>query len=103
MGFVYFITTTAAIDPGRAVEAVKIGYTGGDPYGRLKSLQTGCPTPLVLTGYYEGAPDDERELHRRFASARITGEWFNLEDDDVFMEFLRACEWAGEYEGYPVR
>lgn len=92
-GWVYFITTETFDG-----EAVKIGYTSGDPAKRLRDLQTGCPTKLDMFGYIPGTQRDERELHDEFSSAHIRGEWFDLDDIDVFMTFLQACDWAGRYE-----
>lgn len=73
-GFVYFIAT------GECEQAwVKIGYTGGSPYERCRTLQTGCPHSLNVLAYAPGTPDDEYRLHRRFAAFRGYGEWFALE------------------------
>jgi hypothetical protein len=56
---------------------VKIGFHGGeDALERIKSLQTGNPSPLVLLGTMPGDRDTERRLHRDFAAARVAGEWF---------------------------
>lgn len=43
---------------------------------RLSSLQTGCASSLRVRRTYMGGRALERELHRRFASARLNGEWF---------------------------
>jgi hypothetical protein len=55
---------------------VKIGYTGGDPLGRLRGLQTGLPFKLSLLWSVDG--DFEADLHARFAAYRVRGEWFDL-------------------------
>lgn len=67
---IYFIQDSGTL-------AIKIGYTAGDsPEARRKALQTGNPSPLVLLAAAEGDTTDEAALHRRFAEARIGGEWF---------------------------
>jgi hypothetical protein len=56
---------------------VKIGHTSGLlTRTRMASLQTGCPEPLQL--YYEvaGGIELEAELHKKFATDRLLGEWF---------------------------
>ncbi len=56
---------------------IKIGFTDSvDASDRLSTLQTGSPVPLRLLGTIPGTMDDEKDLHRRFASARVVGEWF---------------------------
>jgi hypothetical protein len=55
---------------------IKIGYTDDDASARLASLQTGCPVPLRLLHTMPGTMGDEKNLHRRFASANVGGEWF---------------------------
>lgn len=72
MGFVYFI----ACEP---MEAVKIGYTSSNPFSRMSSLQTGCPSPLKLLAFVPGSLDDERRLHECFQPLHIQGEWFRNE------------------------
>lgn len=57
--------------------AIKIGFVAGeDAADRVRDLQTGSPVPLRLLGTMPGTLQDENDLHRRFASARIHGEWF---------------------------
>jgi hypothetical protein len=54
---------------------VKIGLTR-DVRRRLETLQISSPTRLRLLALFEGSRELECELHRRFAAARIKGEWF---------------------------
>lgn len=68
MGWVYFIREGAA-------GPIKIG-TALDPYARLRAMQTGNSSDLVLLGATEGDAELERRLHDRFSTARIRGEWF---------------------------
>jgi hypothetical protein len=56
---------------------IKIGFTDGDDaLVRLATLQTGSPVPLRLLGTIPGTMEDETNLHRQFAAANVTGEWF---------------------------
>ncbi len=68
-GFIYFI----AAEP---LGAVKIGYSEAHPGRRLKALQTGCPTPLKLLAFVHGSCEEERALHKVFASLHIRGHPF---------------------------
>jgi len=58
-------------------DLVKIGYSN-DPKRRLAMLSTGCPTECRLIGVMPGDKAKESELHKRFASERVRGEWFNF-------------------------
>jgi len=66
-GFIYFI---------RAGDAVKIGFTRGDPRKRVAALQTGNAEHLRLLTYLAGHSDMEVELHDVLREHRIRGEWF---------------------------
>lgn len=72
MSWVYFI------QHGGPAGAIKIGTTTQNPLARLRDLQTGAPEPLRLLAAFVGGPVEERQLHERFASARVRsdGEWF---------------------------
>lgn len=70
-GVVYFIH-----DPSNA--AVKIGYSASDPRRRLRTLQVGHPTKLVLLANIPGDMTTESEMHARFAAQSMRGEWFKL-------------------------
>jgi hypothetical protein len=70
-GSIYFIGCTET-------KRLKIGFTAGDPYKRLRTLQTGSPTRLVLLETYHGTIQDEQDLHRKFATERLHGEWFEM-------------------------
>lgn len=56
-------------------KAIKIGRAG-DPKRRLTSLQIGSVSKLTMLGILPGDAREEGDLHRRFASDRIRGEWF---------------------------
>lgn len=78
----------------RRTNAIKIGYTGGDPRERMSALQTGNPTELVLLAQMEGDMSREAELHKQFATARMVGEWFNPVPELLEFMLLNASRTA---------
>lgn len=64
----------------------KIGFTKRDINLRIKQLQTGCPDEIVLARKYEceNYQKVEKWLHKQHNSKRVEGEWFLLEDADVY-------------------
>ena len=56
---------------------IKIGTTRGGVEKRIRSVQIGCARDLVLLGTIDGGRDLERELHQRFHTLRLRGEWFH--------------------------
>ncbi len=71
---IYFIQDSATLN-------IKIGYTSTSAGERMRQLQTGNPSQLVLLGVIEGEQTDERNLHVRFADFRVAGEWFKPHPD----------------------
>lgn len=74
---VYFVQTEATPDK------VKIGVTHNLEH-RLKSFQTASPYPFVVLHQImcpvrSHAERLERDLHKRFAPFRFSGEWFDLD------------------------
>lgn len=72
---------------------VKIGFTN-DIRKRLRGLQTGHDTRLILRRAFDGSEVDERKLHARFVGSRLQGEWFAPTADiltgDIGLPPLRA-------------
>lgn len=66
---------------------IKIGYTT-DFAGRLTALEIGAGCQLELLAVEAGTRERERELHHRFAGARVFGEWF--EPVEGLMEHIEA-------------
>ena len=58
----------------------KIGFTKAGPRKRLKALQTGNSSELILVATMDGDKDKEAEIHKEYAKyrARDSGEWFEL-------------------------
>jgi len=65
---------------------IKIGVAV-DVKSRVSNIQVGRPDRVLLIATEEGGREKERELHRRFATARIDGEWFTATE-----ELLRYIE-----------
>lgn len=75
-GFIYLIHSPA-------MNAVKIGYTGGDPAKRLRALQIGTADDLELIAAYPGSQRQEAMHHEAFADLRLRGEWFRFDESIV--------------------
>jgi hypothetical protein len=78
---------------------VKIGLTR-DVRRRLETLQISSPTRLRLLALFEGSRELECELHRRFAAARIKGEWFKPIPE--LIEFAKGVRRSRREESPPV-
>lgn len=63
------------------LKRVKIGFTSGRVEKRLVSIQVGCPEKIVIIGAVKGSMSREEELHRKFESHRVIGEWFEYADE----------------------
>jgi hypothetical protein len=74
-GWVYFLH-----DP--STSRIKIGFSA-NVEKRMRSLQTGSSSALVLLGKMVGTDEDERSLHQRFQAHRVGGEWFHAVDELV--------------------
>jgi len=59
----------------RSGQYVKIGVSA-TPRRRIASIQTGNPEPIEVLAIVEGDASLEADLHRRLASFRKQGEWF---------------------------
>jgi hypothetical protein len=69
---------------------------------RVATLQTASPAPLVLLACMDGDRQAEARLHRRFASARVRGEWFR--PVPALLRFLLAgAQQGGRMEMQPAR
>lgn len=70
----------------------KIGYTRGSVDKRLKELQTGTPNELMVISYFESdyAKMIESTFHRLHKAKKVSGEWFELNDNFV-LNFKDEC------------
>lgn len=64
----------------QAGDRIKIGWSR-NVGARIAQLQTGNPDPVQLLATTPGARSLERQLHARFATARVAGEWFDATDE----------------------
>ncbi len=90
-GFVYFIQN-------KRTKHIKIGKCLNEPRWRVKELQTGSVDQLILLGVTPGA-SRERELHRRFADQRHSGEWFKPSPDLIAFIQLETIAKLPESDG----
>ena len=63
------------------VTGVKIGKTSGESVlNRFNSFKTSSPFGAEILGFYEAVNGykEEKELHQRFASHRLSGEFFDI-------------------------
>jgi hypothetical protein len=71
---------------------IKLGYSS-DPVSRLRELQTGSSSVLVLV-HTELVSSDarilERELHRDINHLRVRGEWFRLSESSA-RDLIQWC------------
>jgi len=78
-GYIYFV---------KKDEYVKIGRTSQTPEIRIASIKGTHPNSAVEVLHTISSIDivaDEMEFHAIFASKRISGEWFELSDEDIKM------------------
>ena len=71
----------------------KIGYTRKKLEERIKALQTGCPDNIIPIYEFESnyATKLESFLHRGYKQSRISGEWFDLTEEDL-ESIKKSCE-----------
>lgn len=71
----------------------KIGVTTGSIEKRMKKLQTGNGTELLLVNYYEcDYPFKiEKMMHNHFHNKKTLNEWFALSDEEA-LSFIQICE-----------
>jgi hypothetical protein len=76
----------------------KIGYTRNDVSKRIKQLKTGNSDELILEQLYTSKWGTKIEaiLHRKYANSKISGEWFNLDQNQV-EGFLIECKNLDDY------
>ncbi len=68
----------------KADKYYKIGVTR-NLVSRIKSIQTGCMFEVEVeeTWLIDDPTKTERQLHKIFKNKRMTGEWFELNEEDV--------------------
>lgn len=76
---------------------VKIG-SARRPYDRICSLQVGNPARLRLVGVLRASAIDEADLHARFGSLRVRGEWFAAAPELVAFISSLSRDWSAAAE-----
>lgn len=83
-GHVYFL---------KAGNSVKIGFST-NVKGRLRTIQTGCPSTAIIVKVVKGTVKTEAAFHKRFSEYRQIGEWFDLRGR--LARYLDRCVFAIE-------
>ena len=68
--WVYFVKSRNLVKIGRAK----------DPYARMLNMQTANGQEIAILGVMPGGAAEESDLHGRFHSDWVQGEWFRLSD-----------------------
>jgi hypothetical protein len=78
----------------------KIGYTRKSIDQRIKQMKTGNSGNLNLISFFESkwGTKIESHLHRKFKSKKVSGEWFELDENDVLTFELQCQEWHNVME-----
>lgn len=63
---------------------IKIGFTSKEPKYREKTLQSEDPDITLIYSKQGCNMDDEKTLHKEYSQKRLRGEWFDLDEDDVY-------------------
>ena len=73
----------------------KIGYTRRDVSKRVKELKTGNGSDLYIIDSFKSKWGTKIEaiLKKRYSYCNISGEWFNLTDEEV-KSFMTKCKLA---------
>lgn len=71
----------------------KIGYTRRAVETRVKEFKTGNASDfqIVDTFFSKWGTKIESQLHKIFSQKKLSGEWFELEDEDIKL-FKEHCE-----------
>lgn len=91
-GWVYFIQAADTRD-------IKIGFTTRDVESRVREMQTGHPSELLILAKTRGSVSLERELHQKFEKHSGRGEWFTPHPD--LMSYITAISVTKNVTGNP--
>lgn len=87
---VYFITNNNG--------SIKIGYTGCLKT-RLCAVQLGCDTYCEIIATIKGGKELERQSHEYFKDKRLSGEWFLINEEDIY-DFVSAFKLRASIRHY---
>jgi hypothetical protein len=85
MSYVYI----ASIEDFSEKEFIKVGACNDDVWGRIMSLQTGCPFKISLSNFYK-IPNNahfevEKSIHKELCEFRQCGEWFVVDEESSYI------------------
>ena len=71
----------------------KIGYTRRTIEKRIKEFKTGNASEFEIVDSFHSkwGTKIESQLHRIYNSKKMSGEWFNLDEDDIIL-FKEHCQ-----------
>lgn len=71
----------------------KIGYTRRNPEKRIKEFKTGNASYFQIVEVFKSkwGTKIEAQIHKKFKSKKIEGEWFQLNQSDID-SFIKECE-----------
>jgi hypothetical protein len=71
----------------------KIGYTRRTIDKRIKEFKTGNASEFFVIESFKSkwGTKIESRLHKLFKNKLVSGEWFNLNEDDVY-SFIETCQ-----------
>lgn len=71
----------------------KIGYTKREISKRIKEFKTGNASEFYIVDSFKSkwGTKIESQLHKIFLDKKVSGEWFQLSQDDIF-KFKKCCE-----------
>ena len=70
---------------------IKIGVSN-NPFNRISNINTSCPFDVellhILYIHKDYVYNIEKSLHKHFKDKKISGEWFNLNENDIKIIYL---------------
>jgi hypothetical protein len=78
----------------------KIGYTRKSIEQRIKQMQTGNSKSFNLVSAFESkwGTRIESHLHRRYKNKKVSGEWFELSEEDILTFEIQCQDWHNVME-----
>jgi hypothetical protein len=73
----------------------KIGYTRKSIEQRIKQMKTGNSLDFNLISYFESkwGTKIESHLHRKYKNKKVSGEWFELDENEILTFDLECQMW----------
>jgi len=78
----------------------KIGFTRNSIDKRIKQMKTGNSDEFKILGSFESkwGTKIESHFHRKYKWKKVSGEWFNLTEEDILTFELECQEWHNIFE-----